>query len=373
MPGASPATASLTPGPTSPAPTDTPPAPSPTEGPSLRRIIAGLIVVGFRGMTVETAGPVVDSIRDDGLAGVILFNRDQASGGPRNIKSPSQVKALTAGLQALAGRRRLIVSIDQEGGQVVRLNPTNGYAAMASEESIGKTNDDGVTLKWARTIAKALADSGINLNFAPVVDLNVNPTNPAVGALDRSFSADPAIVTRLARIDIGAHHDAGVATAIKHFPGLGSATVNTDFGVSDVTKTWRPTELEPYRSLIDSGDADVIMAAHLVDRNLDPAYPASLSKAIVTDLLRGQLGWDGVVVTDSLGAVAITSKFGASEAIALAIEAGNDLLLFANQGKFDPDLASHAIDIVEKHVASGRITRERLEQSRSRIERLWPG
>lgn len=349
------------------------PTPIPTEALSLRELIAGMIVVGFRGMTVATAGPVVDSIRHDRLGGVILFNRDQATGGLRNIKSPTQLKALTAGLQAAAGSRRLIVGIDQEGGQVVRLNPTNGYPTMASEASIGAANDATVTLKWGRVIAKALADSHINLNFAPVVDLNVNPTNPAIGALDRSFSANPAIVTKLSRIEIGAHHDAGVATTLKHFPGLGSATVNTDFGVSDVTRTWSRTELEPYRSLIASGDVDVIMAGHLVNRNLDAHYPASLSNAIVTGLLRGELGWDGVVVTDSLGAAAITSKFGASEAVALAIEAGNDILLYANQGTFDPDLASHTIAIVEKHVASGRISRERLEASRARIERLWPG
>jgi len=356
-----------------PAPTDSPAAPSPTEGLSLREVIAGLIVVGFRGFTVATAGPVVDSIAKERLAGVILFNRDQAKGSLRNIQSPAQVKALTAGLQKLAGARRLIVSIDQEGGQVARLNPTNGYPAMASEAAIGEADNATTTLKWGQTIAKALADSGINLNFAPVVDLNVNPTNPAIGALDRSFAANPTIVTNLSRIEIGAHHARGVATTLKHFPGLGSATVNTDFGVSDVTDTWRRTELEPYRSLIESGDADVIMAGHLVNRNLDPTYPASLSTAIVTDLLRGELGWDGVVVTDSLGAVAITSKFGKAEAIALAIEAGNDLLLFANQGTYDPDLATHVIDIVEAHVTSGRISRERLEESRARIERLWPG
>jgi beta-N-acetylhexosaminidase len=331
-----------------------------------------MIVVGFRGLTVETAGPVVDSIANDGLAGVILFNRDQATGGLRNIKSPTQLKALTSGLQRLAGSRRLIISIDQEGGQVARLNPANGYPTMASEGSIGRANDPLAAKDWGYLIGSTLHGAGINLNFAPVVDLNINPTNPAIGALDRSFSADPAIVTRFASIEIEGHHLVGVETNLKHFPGLGSATVNTDYGIADVTKTWTRKELDPYRDLIAASLVDVIMAGHLVNRNLDPTYPASLSKRIVTDLLRGELGWGGPVVTDSLGAVAITSRFGASEAIALAIEAGNDLLLFANQGKYDGNLASHVIDIVAAHVASGRITRERLEESRARLDGPFP-
>jgi beta-N-acetylhexosaminidase len=369
---ATPTTSASPPPSPSPGATITPlPSPSPTPALTLRQVIAGLIVVGFRGLTVETAGPVVESIAKDHLAGVILFNRDQATGGLRNITSPTQLDALTAGLQKLAAPRRLLISIDQEGGEVVRLNPANGYPTMASEASIGRTNDDATTLKWGRLIGRTLHGAGINLNFAPVVDLNVNPTNPAIGALDRSFSASAATVSRLAGIEIGAHHEFAVQTTLKHFPGLGSATVNTDYGVADVTKTWTSKELDPYRTLITAGQVDLIMAGHLVNRNLDPTYPASLSKSIVTDLLRGQLGWDGVVVTDSLGAVAITSQFGASEAIALAIEAGNDLLLFANQGKYDGNLASHVIDIVAGHVASGRITRERLEQSLARVQRLY--
>jgi len=350
----------------SPSPIPSPqltPAVSP--GRTLRQTIAGLLVVGIHGTAVGDIGPLADSVRRDRLAGVILFGK--------NITSPSQLKKLTGGLRALAPGRRLVISIDQEGGEVARLNPTNGFPATASEESIGKANDAAKTRAWAGTIAGMLEDSGIDLNLAPVVDLNVNPTNPAVGALDRSFSANPDVVSRLSTIEIDVHHEHGVLTALKHFPGLGSATVNTDFGVSDVTATWTRTELAPYRDLIDSGTADVIMAAHLVNRKLDPDHPASLSRPIVTDLLRGELGWDGVVITDSLNAAAITDVFGQKEAIALAIEAGNDLLLFSSAGTVADGIVDKLIDIVEAHVASGRITRQRLEASRARIERLWPG
>ena len=300
---------------------------------------------------------------------MILFDREQ-SGGPRNIRSPRQVAALTAGLRSLAGQRHLLVAVDQEGGVVARLNPATGYPAASSEARIGALDDPATTARWARGIAQTLAGAGFDLNLAPVVDLNVNPRNPAIGALGRSFSADPAVVTRLATIEIDAHRGAKVATCLKHFPGLGSATANTDFGVADVTATWTRRELEPYRTLIGAGTVDTIMAGHLVNRDLDPDHPASLSQKIVGGLLRTELGWDGVVVTDDLGAAAITSAFGADEAIALAIEAGNDLLLFANQQHYRSDLASSVIDSIERLVASGRISEERIDASRARIARL---
>jgi beta-N-acetylhexosaminidase len=355
---------------------------SPSESPSasaaasaspsadLRRTIAGLLVVGFRGMTVAEDGPVSDAIARDGLGGVILFDRDQGTGSPRNVQSPQQLRALTAGLQGLAGQRRLIVAIDQEGGRVARLTPASGFPKIASEASIGRLDNEGAATTWGRLIATTLASVGVNLNLAPVVDLDVNPRNPAIGALDRSFSADPAIVTKLALAEIRAHHESSIATALKHFPGLGSATANTDFGVADVTKTWSRTELEPFRAIVVSGVADLVMAGHLVNRNLDPDHPASLSRAIVTDLLRGELAWDGVVITDDLEAGAITSAFGAEEAIALAIEAGNDLLLLANQQSYDPNVAARTIDTIEGLVRSGRISAARLEESRGRVDAM---
>jgi beta-N-acetylhexosaminidase len=336
----------------------------------LRRTIAGLLVVGFRGMTVAEAGPIADAIARDGLGGIVLFDRDQTTGDPRNVQSPKQLLALIAGLQGLAGERRLIVAIDQEGGRVARLTPATGFPKIASEASIGQLDDEAAATTWGRLIATTLASVGVNLNLAPVVDLDVNPRNPAIGALDRSFSADPAVVTQLALAEIRAHHESSIATTLKHFPGLGSATANTDFGVADVTKTWSRTELEPFRAIVAAGVADVVMAGHLVNRNLDPDHPASLSPAIVTDLLRGELGWDGVVITDDLQAGAITSAFGAEEAIALAIEAGNDLLLLANQQSYDPNVAMKTIDTIEGLVRSGRISATRLEKSQQRTQAM---
>jgi beta-N-acetylhexosaminidase len=256
----------------SPTPSATPTAastPSPTPGPSLESKIARLLIVGFRGLTVETAGPVVKAIAEDGLGGVILFSRDQLTGGARNIESPKQLTKLVADLRALAPDRTLLVAVDQEGGRVARLSPATGFPAFAGEHEIATKGDKAIEA-WARSIATTLASVGINLNLAPVVDLDVNPDNPAIGALGRSFSADPAAVTRDATTEVRAHRDAGVRTALKHFPGLGSASTNTDFGVADVTKTWSPTELGPYRAMIAAGDVDLIMVGNLVNGRSRP-------------------------------------------------------------------------------------------------------
>ncbi len=364
----------------SPGPSPVPPSPSPLPSPSaeasaspspapptLRETIASLLVVGFRGLTVGTADAITAAIRDEGLGGVILFSRDQVTGGPRNVTSPTQLRALTAGLQGLAPGRRLVVAIDQEGGQVARLNPADGFPSFQSEASIGATGDAAVALDFGRRIGQTLAGVNVTLNLAPVVDLDVNPTNPAIGALGRSFSADPGVVSDLALAEIMGHHESAIATAIKHFPGLGSATVNTDTGVADASKTWSMTELEPYRRLIASGQLDLIMAGHIIVARLGGSTPASLSPAVVTGLLRGELGWTGPVITDDLGAVAISATYSLSEALARAIEAGDDLLLLANQEPYEPDLARRAIDAIEGHVTAGRISRDRLEASRARI------
>ena len=374
----------ISPSPASPSPAPTasePPATAaPTAAPTvtalppaapepLRRRIARLLLVGFRGLTVGADDPIARAIAGDGLGGVILFDRDEEL-GVRNVQSAAQIGRLVADLRALAQDRELIVAIDQEGGSVTRLSPKYGFPAVASEAAIGRKGETSVQ-SWADGIATTLAGVGINLNFAPVVDLNANPKNPAIGALDRAFSADAAVVGRDAAIEITAHRDKGIKTALKHFPGLGSASTNTDFGVADVTSTWKDAELDPYRDLLGLGLVDVVMAAHVVNGQIDPAAPASLSRATVTDLLRGHLGWDGVVVTDDLGAAAITEAFGFEDAIGLALNAGNDLLLFANQHEYDAGLATRVIDVVQGLVEQGTVAEARIDEAGARVSRLF--
>jgi beta-N-acetylhexosaminidase len=377
-PSPTPSLAPASPGPSAQSTATEPPSsatPAPTTGTSaaalpLRQRIARLLVVGFRGMAVAATDPIARAIADDGLGGVILFDRDQETGAARNVKSRVQVTTLVGELRALAPNRELIVAIDQEGGLVTRLSPKYGFPAVASQAAIGDQTEAAVKT-WAEGIVTTLSGVGINLNFAPVVDLNLNPTNPAIGALDRAFSVDPVLVARDAAIEVAAHRQHGVRTALKHFPGLGSASTNTDFGVADVTATWRDVELNPYRELLERELVDIVMAAHVVNGQIDPSAPASLSHATVTDLLRGQLGWDGVVVTDDMGAAAITKAFGFEDAIGLALNAGNDLLLFANQAGFQADLATRVIDVVEALVAQGTVAEARIDEAFGRVTRQF--
>jgi beta-N-acetylhexosaminidase len=168
-------------------------------------------------------------------------------------------------------------------------------------------------------------------------------------------------------------HEFGIRAAIKHFPGLGSASANTDFDHADVTASWTEAELEPFQALVDAGAPDAVMTGHIVNDKLEPDVPASLSKRTVEGLLREQLGWSGVVITDDLDAVAIVDRYPREEAVRLAIEAGNDILLFANQREYVPDLAAQLVETLVDLVASGRITEQRIDESLDRIEILAAG
>lgn len=346
-------------------------ASAPRDEAALRRKVASLLVVGFRGQRVTADDWIVKAIRG-GLGGVILFDRDLETESVRNIGSPEQVTALVRSLKEASPDGRLIVSIDQEGGPTSRLNPSNGFPATRSEAEIGAANSASVTRDWARGLVASLTRIGVNLNYAPVVDLNVDPQSRAIGGLGRSFSADPEVVVRCASEEIEAHRAAKVKTSIKHFPGLGSAPGNTDFETVDVSASWQERELEPFRRLVKEGRTDSVMVAHLRNTQLDPDHPVSLSRAVVTDLLRNKLGWQGPVVSDDLQAAAITSRYDLTEAVTLAFQAGLDLLVFANQQVYDPRVVERTLDTVVDLVRSGRLTEERIDRSVARVDTLRP-
>ena len=375
-PSASPTASPL---PVSPVPSDTPvhselspsPTPAPSQGPfgepDLRTKIAQMLLVGFRGLTVRDAPETVADIEDRGLGGVLLFDYDSPTKRyDRNIASPKQVKALVAGLRA-AATIPLLVAIDEEGGQVDRLKARYGFPATVSEADLGTRDDTAYTRKRSKAIGETLASLAIDLDLAPVVDLDVNPTNPIIGALDRSFSADPEVVTRQGLAYLAGLHDAGIAGALKHFPGHGSSTADTHLGWVDVTKTWTPTELEPFRAIIATGDADAVLVAHVFDADLDPIYPASLSGAVIDGMLRSDLGFDGVVITDDLQMGAIREVYGYETAVERAILAGADILTIANEQVYEPGIVATTIDIVEKAINAGRIDAARIDESWQRI------
>jgi beta-N-acetylhexosaminidase len=367
-------TAAATPSSAPPPTTSPPPTVAPTEPPpptsdptALRRKIGRLLMVGFRGTTIGPDDPITRSL-EGGLGGVILFDQDRGT-GIRNIESPAQLAQLTGALRAAASSN-LLIAIDQEGGRISRLKPARGFPATRSQAEIGATDDPDEAFDSGRAIGETMAAAGIDLDLAPVVDVNVNPTNPAVGALDRSFSDDPAIVAAMAEAEIHGLHEFGVRAVIKHFPGLGSASANSDFERVDVTDTWSEEELVPYETLIAAGLPDAIMTGHIVNDTIDPGIPASLSVASVQGLLRRRLGWSGAVMTDDLGAEAITTRYTRAEAVALALDAGNDVLLFANQTAYVPDLAEKLVVTILRLVDTGRITEARIDESIDRLDVL---
>lgn len=338
---------------------------------ALRRKVASLLVVGFRGQSVAPGDWIVRAVREQGLGGVILFDTDQLTNTPRNITSPAQVTQLIKTLRD-AAPGPLIVSLDQEGGQISRLNPSDGFPASQSQAQVGAINEPAHTVAWAQGMVKSMKSIGVTMNYAPVVDLNVNPDNPAIGRIGRSFSADPNVVVANAAEEIKVHRAAGIKTSIKHFPGFGSATGNTDFDVVDVTATWKRSELVPFQRLIADGNTDSVLVAHLLNRQLDPSRPMSLSPKVVTDLLRGQLGWKGPVVSDDMQAAGITAKYGDAEAFTLAVKAGVDLLVYANQQVYDPDIVNKTLDTAVKQVKAGQLTVAQIDAAVQRVDKLRP-
>jgi beta-N-acetylhexosaminidase len=335
---------------------------------TLKQKIARMIMIGFRGTYLKADDAIVRDIREYGIGGVILFDYDVLlKSYGRNIVSPSQLKALTAQLRSYAQGRPLFIAVDQEGGRVCRLKEQDGFSKTVSAKYLGDKNDLKVTRRYSQAIASMLADNGLNVNFAPVVDLNINPGNPVIGKLERSFSADPAIVTKHAREFIQAHESQKVLTSLKHFPGHGSSTTDSHRGFVDVTDTWSEIELKPFKNLINDGNARMVMTAHIFNRNLDPDYPATLSYKTLTGLLRKKLGFGGVIISDDLQMGAITLNYSFETAVEKSIVAGNDILLLPNNNKYDPDIVPKTIELVSGLVDSGIISTRQIDESFNRI------
>jgi beta-N-acetylhexosaminidase len=264
-----------------------------------------------------------------------------------------------------AAKIPLFVAIDQEGGKVNRLKEKYGFPQSVSAGKLGKYALDSIRF-YSEMIAGTLSGLGFNVNFAPVVDLASNPTNPIIAKVERAYSANPDSVALFAEEFIKAHQKLGIVTVLKHFPGHGSSKDDTHLGIADVTKTWTNQELIPYKKLIESNRVDAIMTAHIVNKNLDSlGLPGTLSKNITTGLLREELGYNGVIFSDDFHMNAIAEHYSREEAIRLAIMAGVDILLFSRE--YDIDKVH---GIIRKLVESGEIPKERIDQSFRRIMEL---
>jgi beta-N-acetylhexosaminidase len=217
-----------------------------------------------------------------------------------------------------------------------------------------------------------LREAGINWNLAPVVDVGYNPANPVIVGVGRSFGANPALVAAQARAFIAGMHAAGLLTSLKHFPGHGSSVADSHLGFVDVTQTANPAvELAPYRMLLAEGPVDSVMTAHVFNRHLDRCYPATLSSATIRGLLRRDLGWRGVVVSDDMRMGAIEQHYGLRDAAVRAVRAGVDVVLIADDRLPDGQAASDlALEALGKAVRRGRIRIDRVDEALARIDAL---
>ena len=318
---------------------------------TLKEKIGQLFIIGFHGTTVSEQFAHLLSFYTPG--GVILFTR--------NLSNPAQAATLVNALQSHVSRPPLWISIDHEGGNVHRL--PNGFTRLPTSGELGRQNSEDRAVSVASVGARELRAIGINVNYAPVLDLNTNPNNPVIG--ERSFGTDPDTVARLGWATIRTYLRHEILACAKHFPGHGDTDTDSHHElpvVSLSTEVLRERECRPFQTLIAQG-LPAIMTAHVRYPALDDDVPASLSRPIQTGLLREHFQFNGLVFSDDLEMAAISTHMDVSEAAVLAIEAGTDHLLICH----DETRQTAAMEAVHTAVRDGRITESRIDESVNRI------
>lgn len=279
------------------------------------------LMYSFSGSTPPKA--ILDGVRDGSISSFCLFEH-------WNVDSTAQLRALNEALLRAAAEGNQpppLIGIDQEGGQLIPI--THGATELPGNMALGATRDPALAEQAGRVMARELRALGINVNFAPSLDVNINPANPVVGT--RSFSADPQIVATLGTAMIKGLQDEGVIATVKHFPGHGDTSTDSHH-TSPVVAHDRTridaVELLPFRAAIAAG-VQAVMPAHILFTELDTELPATLSRAILTDFLRGTLGFNGLLITDAMDMYAV-ARFGAAESVTMTLQAGVDLALLAH-------------------------------------------
>ncbi len=323
---------------------------------SLEEKVGQMFIVGFDGYEVDDN--IISLIKNKKVGGIILFSK--------NINTVSGTKKLIESLNGLNNENKvkLFMSVDEEGGVVSRIPKEMGRFESAWD--VGATGDLNYAFEHGKAIGETIKSLGFNLDFAPVLDVNSNPNNPVIG--NRAFSDDPKIVKKMGTEVYKGLKSAGVLGAGKHFPGHGDTDVDSHVGVPVINKSLdeiRNLELIPFKYAIDNG-IDMIMVGHLYLPQLDKDYVASISKNIVTKLLREELGFNGVVVTDDMIMEGVKGKYPTNESAVKAIEAGIDVII-VSAGIHDQN---RAIDGVVEAVRNGIITEKRINESVYRILKL---
>lgn len=319
-----------------------------------RSLARAVLCVGFHGSNVADAP--LDELRALGPGGITLF--------ARNAGLPDEVRALIAALRA-TGDPPPLITVDQEGGRVERLR--DGVAALPSAMAVGAAGDVALAGRLGALAGRDLARFGVSVDLAPVADLALHRDSRVIGT--RAYGDDPERVAALAGAFARGLEGAGVAAVLKHFPGHGATGDDSHVSLPHVTAdeaTLRARDLVPFARAIAAGDASVVLTAHVVVEALDPKLPATLSRAILTGLLREQLGFGGVIATDCLEMDAIAAGVGTVEGAVQSLAAGADLLLISHH----LDLARAAADAIAAAVEDGRLPFERLRDAHARVHAL---
>lgn len=338
---------------------------APAMAQSLEQMAGQMIVVGFKGDNAGDAS--VKAVRDEiaaGTLGGVMYLKP-------NVKSLSAVKAMNAAFRAASPELPPFLTLDQEGGAVERLTSAVGFEELPNAQTIAANDSPTQAEATYATMAKSIADEGFTVNFGPVADLNVNPNNQIIAKFGRSFGKSAKTVAAYDEAFIEAHHEAGLLTALKHFPGHGSSTADSHEGFVDISKTWSPSELEPYRTLFANGYDDFVMVGHLYHKDYAGSgkvkLPASLSPEWIGGVLRGQLKFSGVVISDDLEMGAIRKQFDLHDTVVGAVNAGVDVLLFSNTAAYSPDLADKVRGILVAEAESDPAFKAKIEASYARI------
>jgi beta-N-acetylhexosaminidase len=327
-----------------------------------------MIMMGLTGSKVDTSNALYKDVKSGRVGGILIYEKHLTA-----TNTSDSLKALINAYQA-AAPTPLFISIDQEGGIVNRLKTKYGFPPMPSAAYLGRIDNLDSTKYYADNIAYTLSRLGINLNYAPVLDVYM-PTNPVLGSRERTYSANNDIIIKHAAQTIKSHNYFNVNTVVKHFPGHGSSTADSHLGITDVSRTWKDDELIPYKKLIKDGMVDAVMTAHIVNTKLESSkLPATLSKKVMTDLLRKKLKFEGVIFSDDMHMKAISAEYGLEEAIEKAINAGVDVLMFSgNISGIGSATAGGLTNVILKLLKDGKISEKSINASYERIMRMKNG
>jgi len=324
---------------------------------NLRAAIGQLLMAGFPGDSERPPEAIREALAEGRLGGVILFRR--------NVKDIEQVIALNSAIHsaAITAVAAPFVAVDQEGGRVVRLRgPLTPIPPM---RAVGATRNTQIVAQVSEVIATEVAACGFNLNFAPVLDVDTNPDNPVIG--DRAFSSDPTEVGRIAGAFLVGHWTAGVIPCGKHFPGHGDTDTDSHLELpvlNHAPERLEEIELVPFRKMIEA-DISMLMTAHIMVPALDTVHPATLSHAVMTRLLRDELGYDGVVITDDLEMKAVADSYDVESMIELSLRAGVDIFLICHTQEKWERAFEHLVRLSENE-----LDRRRIFESANRVMRL---